>query len=90
MFCLYVISVLQIRTGHKSQSEVLLDYCDGEVFQSHPLFSMHTKIMSYFNELEVANPLGSKAKIYKLGTVYMLSSTVRGYRDSFCVQGCST
>ena len=76
-------------TNHKSE---LLDYCDGEAFQSHPLFSLHAnslQIMLYFDELEVANPLGSKAKIHKLGTVYMLNSIVRGYRGFFRVQACS-
>jgi len=39
--------------------------------------------MLNFDELEVVNPLGSKAKIHKLGTVYMLNSIVRGYRKVF-------
>ena len=45
------------------------DYCDGEAFAAHPLFSAHLdfQIFFYFDELEVANPIGSKAKIHKLG-----------------------
>ena len=42
------------------------DYCDGEAFSSHALFSAHInalQILFYFDELEVANPIGSKAKI---------------------------
>ena len=49
------------------------DYCDGEIFASHPLFSVHKdalQIFLYFDELETANPLGSKAKIHKLGSVF--------------------
>ena len=47
------------------------DYCDGEAFKSHPLFSLHTRalqILFYFDELEICNPIGTKAKIHKLGT----------------------
>ena len=46
------------------------DYCDGKVFKEHPLFTTHKnslQINLYFDELEVCNPLGSKAKIHKLG-----------------------
>ena len=47
------------------------DYCDGEAFKSHPLFSLHAsalQILFYFDEVEVCNPIGTKAKIHKLGT----------------------
>lgn len=47
------------------------DYCDGEVFASHPVFSVHKdalQIFLYYDELETANPFGSKAKIHKLGS----------------------
>lgn len=46
------------------------DFCDGEYFRSHSLFSKHRtalQIYFYFDELEVCNPLGSKAKKHKLG-----------------------
>ena len=46
------------------------DYCDSEQFRHHPLFQ-HDKtalqINPYYDDLEVCNPLGSKAKIHKLG-----------------------
>ena len=57
--------------GHKSLSDIMEDYCDGEVFKSHPLFSVQTtaiQILFYFDELEVCCPIGTKAKIHKLGT----------------------
>lgn len=40
------------------------------VFQTHPLFSKDPsglQIMLYYDDVEVCNPLGSKAKIHKLG-----------------------
>ena len=60
-------NVTQIDKGHKSQA--LMDYCDGTNFSSHPLFSIHSsalQIVFYYDDLEVCNPLGSKAKIHKL------------------------
>lgn len=60
----------EIKNGHKSKTALLQDYCDGKVFVAHPLFSLHSdalQIFLYFDELEVCNPLGSKAKIHKLG-----------------------
>jgi len=60
----------QIKNGHKSKTSFLEDYCDGEIFATHPLFSLHSnalQIFLYFDELEVCNPLGSKTKIHKLG-----------------------
>ena len=37
---------------------------------SHPLFSSHRQALQihfYYDDVEVCNPLGSKAKIHKLG-----------------------
>ena len=49
--------------------ELLGDYCDGSLFQKHPLFSVEPCALQimYFDELEVCNPLGSSAKVHKLG-----------------------
>lgn len=62
--------MLQVEGGHQSESDLLEDYCDGQVFQAHPLFSVHTsalQVLFYYDDLEVCNPLGSKAKIHKIG-----------------------
>lgn len=67
--CIFVI-IIKVEQGHKSHSCIREDYCDGEAFSSHALFSAHInalQILFYFDELEVANPIGSKAKIHKLG-----------------------
>jgi len=55
---------------HRSSSDIMEDYCDGEAFKLHPLFSFQAsaiQIFFYFDELEVCNPIGTKAKIHKLG-----------------------
>ena len=47
------------------------DYCDGELFKSHGLFAEHPhafQILLYYDDLEVCNVVGSKAKIHKLST----------------------
>ena len=46
------------------------DVCDGELFKEHPIFSVNLEalqIISYYDEMQVANPLGSKAKNNKIG-----------------------
>ncbi|XP_057706931.1 uncharacterized protein LOC130924402 [Corythoichthys intestinalis] len=51
----------------------LRDICDGSLLKTHPLFSVekHTvQIQLFFDEFEVANPLGSKRGIHKLGAIY--------------------
>ena len=61
----------QIECGHRTTSTILYDYCDGETFATHPLFSVHRdalQIILYFDEVELCNPLGSKVKVHKLGT----------------------
>lgn len=63
-------------TSHQLQNGILGNYCDGEQYQYHPLFKLGTpalQIALYYDELEVCNPLGSKASIHKLGkdSLYM-------------------
>jgi len=56
--------------GHTITSGLLEDYCDGEAFATHPLFSVHSRalqIFLYYDEVEVCNPLESKVKIHKIG-----------------------
>jgi hypothetical protein len=48
------------------------NFCDGELFEAghHPLFSINDRaiqIILYYDDFEVANPLGSKATLHKLG-----------------------
>ena len=47
---------------------MLFDYCDGNGFNDHPLFSVYNdafQILLYYDE--ICNPLGSKTKIHKMG-----------------------
>lgn len=60
-----------MESGHLVRKPgVLRDYCDGETYEQHPLFSIHfeaLQILFYYDDLEVCNPLGSKKKKHKLG-----------------------
>ena len=56
--------------SHRAPDGVLGDYCDGELFASSSLFKEDPcalQIQLYYDELEICNPLGSKAKKHKLG-----------------------
>ena len=62
--------LLKIDTTHQSEDGLLRDFCDGETFRKHPLFSMCPKalqLMIFYDDLKVCNPLGSKSTIHKLG-----------------------
>ncbi len=65
-------SCIQIERGHKTNTPgILTDFCDGEVFRSHPLFSVHCgalQITLYYDDVEICNPLGSKRKTHTQGT----------------------
>ena len=55
---------------HGRDDELLEDFCDGQRFKSHALFSTNPhalQIIGYFDELEVCNPLGTHTKTHKLG-----------------------
>ena len=57
----------------------LSDFCDGELFKAHPLFSTDfypLQIVAYFDELEVCNPLGTHIKHHKLGIVFFTLGNV--------------
>ena len=56
------------------QDGYLSDYCDGSIFQEHSLFAVERtglQILLYYDELEICNPLGTKVKIHKLGTLLL-------------------
>ena len=68
-----VIYVSYFKTGRKFTPAtwwMIADYCDGEVFRQHPLFSRDLcalQIQLYYDDVEVVNPLGSKTTKHKVG-----------------------
>ena len=62
--------LLQVLNSHSSPGSILGDYCDGERYKNSELFKKDPcalQIQLYYDEVEVCNPLGSKAKVHKLG-----------------------
>ena len=56
--------------------DVLMDYCDGTDFHSHPLFSVcrtGLQIQLYYDDVELCNPLGSSRTKHKVGKISILS-----------------
>ena len=59
-----------MRNSHAMTQNKLFDYCDGVIFKKNQLFiedPSALQIQLYCDELELCNPLGSKAKKHKLG-----------------------
>ena len=60
----------EIRHPHESYDGVMRDFCDGEFVKTHPVLRRHRnalQILFYHDDIEVANPLGAKAGLHKLG-----------------------
>ena len=61
---------IQIFNPHHLPEGQYGDYCDGKQFKAHPLFSVDPyalQIILYYDDCEVCNPIGSYAKVHKLG-----------------------
>ena len=72
VYQLYMYYTCQVLRGHQRSDGLLGDYCDGSVYKSHALFShVHQalQIIAYYDDVEVCNPLGSRAKKHKLGKI---------------------
>ena len=65
---------MQIFSSHQSKDGKLRDLCDGHMFLTNPLFGADAKglqIHLYYDDVEICNPLDSKAKIHKLGIILL-------------------
>lgn len=59
-----------VENGHCAPPGVLRDFCDGEFVRNHPLAEQNPEALLlalYFDDLEIANPLGSRRGKHKLG-----------------------
>ena len=90
--CLYIYYTMQVSRCHQNPNqELLLDYCDGDVCKSHPLFSAcanSLQILLYYDDIEVCNPLGAKRKKHKLGEVMPdICCDLALFTLTFCITG---
>ncbi len=60
---------IEVDERHSAPTGILRDYCDGAFIKSHPLHQgQNTLYLAfYYDDLETANPLGSKRGTHKLG-----------------------
>lgn len=72
-FALFTYFFFQIDNPHVRDDGLLSDFCDGELYKTHPLFSQDPhalQLILYFDEFEVCNPLGSRANKHKIGMFF--------------------
>ena len=77
------------RCNRMHDDGTLEDYCDGYLYQSHPLFSSDKnalQIIAFYDELELCNPLSTHVKAHKVGIVlFTLGNMHPRYRSSLKV-----
>lgn len=52
--------------------DLMMGICDGDLFTDHPIFQGNEKalqIIGYYDEVTLTNPIGSRAKKHKIGTL---------------------
>ena len=72
--------VNEINYFHGSNSDCLMDRCDGSVFRTHPIFSTDKRaiqVIAYVDEIELCNPLGSSTKKHKLACLFFTIGNLR-------------
>ena len=76
----------EVLNSHQCENNELRDFCDGQLFHSHPLFMSEKnalQIIGYYDELEVVNPIGSYVSKHKLGCLFFTLGNIRPqYRSS--------
>ena len=74
-------------------NSILKDYCDGDLYRSHPLFSQDCyalQIVAYFDELELCYPLGTHIKKHKVGVVpAQVSFNTESHSFGYCCNSSS-
>ena len=66
--------------SHESTDNKLRDFCDGTYFKCHPLFSTDNhalQVVLYYDEFCAVNPLGHRAKQYKISAFYYTLANVQ-------------
>ena len=64
-----ICPVVQICHDHRSKDHLMKDFCDGEFYCKHQLFSADEQalqVLLYNDDIEICNPLGSRAKVHKM------------------------
>ena len=81
--CQHEDTMSQILTGHESSDGKIRDgktFCDGSSYNQNQLFSgdlQTLQIQLYFDDFTTANPLGNKAKKFKISAFYFLLGNLK-------------
>ena len=70
---------VKVENSHQSNDGKMRDFCDGEYYQQHELYSVDEtalQIFLYYDDFEVCNPLGSRVKKQKIGTCTIFSISI--------------
>ena len=65
----------EVVNGHASADARLRDFCDGQAYKQHPIFSSDETVLQinlYYDDFQVVNPLGTKIKKYKMAAFYFV------------------
>jgi len=64
-------AVREVNHPHYSTDGTMRDFCDATFYKDHPVFKSHPEALQIvlYYDIEVANPLHSKAGVHKLGKV---------------------
>ena len=60
----------EVSQPHTSSDGIMRDICDGQYLKQHHFFQDHPNALQfviYYDDIEVANALGAKAGLHKLG-----------------------
>ena len=70
-----------MRSEPENSDNLMHDLSDGSIFKEHPFFSSNSthglQIVSYYDEVETCNPLGSSSEKFKLGCVFFTLGNIR-------------
>lgn len=70
------------RHNHRSDTDIMCDYCDGNLYKQHPFLSqpsagvLKLRLHFYIDEFEVANPLGPKRVKHKQSACYFMIGNI--------------
>jgi len=86
LYILYNSTYWQVTQSHARNDHLIADFCDASLYKNHTLYtngdsSLKLQFITYYDEVEVSNPLGSHKGKHKLGKefreyiMYLFNST---------------
>ena len=84
-----ILDIVLKRRNQAFDGHFFHNLTDGTVYREHPIFSQEEqalKILLYFDDIEICNPLGKKSGVHKLGVFYYsLANFPTQYRSRLCL-----